>query len=323
MWRAVTDRMVRRAVPLGHEKAKDDSVHVVFGIDKNYARPMGVLMTSILECTDRVAFHIFADEIDPADIERIRRTATRYGAMCHWYEVDAAAFASFPTTRTWTMAMYFRFIAAEYLARMLDRVIYLDADMICMGSLRPLYEMDMIKKGVGAATDPGLPAGRLERIGHTGDGYFNSGVMLIDLSHWRETRIFEKAVSLLGCDHSRFEAYDQDVLNLIYSDDVLWLEKKYNQENNVADSYPEDTVIIHYTSTPKPWLAWYYTSGENIWAKAAARSEWRDVPLICEPRTTREARLMGRASFCRGEWAKGIAWYIRYLTKKLGDKVGV
>ena len=313
----MADIHIRRSVRFGKEKPDPRAVHVAFGIDKNYARPMGVLMTSILERNENVAIHIFADSVEEEDVARIRATAEKFGEACAIHFVDAAPFRSLPSTRTWTMATYFRFIAGEYFYRRTARFIYLDSDMLCVGNLRPVYEVDMRGNHIAAIRDSGLPPGRLERIAHTGDGYFNAGFLLIDTEKWHEGHVFARAMELLRADPKRYEALDQDVLNLIYADKVLWLGKKFNQENNVEDRYPEDTVMIHYTATPKPWLAWYFCKGENLWAKEAALSEWRDVPVISVPGTARETRLLSRASFQRGEYAKGIRWYLKYLGNKI------
>lgn len=312
-----SERFIKRIIKLGNDSAGDNALHIVAGIDRNYARPMGVLMTSVLLHNEDVAFHIFADAIDDADVERIRRTAEKYGAFCSWYVIDADKFFALPTTRNWTTATYFRFIAGEYFYKKIPRFIYLDSDMLCIGNLHPVFETTMGEKSVAAVIDPGLPSGRLKRIGHTGDGYFNAGFLLIDTARWREDKIFARSMELLHKNPERYEALDQDVLNLTYSNRVLWLNKRYNQENNVMDEYPEETVIIHYTSTPKPWLGWYFCGGINLWHEVSFRSEWRDVPLISEPDTARETRLMSRASFQRGEKWEGLMWYVKYLMKKV------
>lgn len=159
--------------------------------------------------------------------------------------------------------------------------------------------------------------GHLERIAHTGDGYFNAGVLLIDIDWWHEHNVFDRALALLREDPERYKTLDQDVLNLLYANKVKWLDKKYNLSNNIRDEYPQDTVLVHYTTTPKPWLRWYVCRGANFWAQTAAMSAWKDVPYISEPRIVREVRLMSRASFQRGEFWNGIMWYAKYLSKKL------
>lgn len=312
--------IIREIITLGSSTPASDAVHIVVGIDKKYARPMGVLMTSIFEHTEGVALHIFADELENQDEARIRAMAARFGVHCVWYVVSPEVLGLLPTTRAWTIATYFRFVAGEYFCGKIPRILYLDSDMLCLRDIRPLFAIDMKGKAIAAVKDEGLPPGRLERIGHKGDGYFNAGMLLIDLAQWCQAHSFDRAMALLLEDPKRYTALDQDVLNLIFENKVLWLDKKFNYCNNVRDEYPEDTVLVHYTATPKPWLAWYFCSGANLWAQTAARSEWRDVPRISVPQTTRETRLMSRSSFQRGEMWQGIVWYMKYLKCKLHGK---
>lgn len=298
-----------------------DTIHVAFGIDQNYVRPLGVMMTSILQHNKNVTFHIFIDEIDSADLPRLRDTAEKYGACCHCYVIDAEIFRDFPHQEIgWRTAMYFRFLAFEYCySQGIRRLLYLDADMLCLGDLKELYYMPLNGKLIAAVRDAGLPEDRLKRLDFIGDGYFNSGMILADLCAWHDNNFFDTAILMLQKTPERFEAPDQDVLNLLYADKVYWLGKRHNQENNVADIYPEDTVIVHYTSTPKPWLAWYYCSGENFWQKCSDVSAWKDVPIIKSPRTVREIRLLSRTHFKKGNIAQGISWYLRYLMKKIAS----
>lgn len=311
------EAIIKRQQQFGTARADADTIHIVFGSDANYARPMGILMTSILQHNGNVAFHVFADCIHEADQQRIGDTMEKFHASCTLYEVDTAIFQSFPTTMTWTMATYFRFLAGEYFYQKLERIIYLDGDMLCIGSLRELYTMELGGKYIAAVRDGGLPPERLQRLHHTGDGYFNAGMLLIDIRRWHQEKIFDRAIGLLQEHPERYEALDQDVLNMLYQNHIYWLDIRYNQANNVADAYPADTVILHYTSTPKPWLAWYYCSGANLYEQCRRQSCWRDVPLISQPRTPREHRLLSRALFQRGQWLAGLAWYIKYLRRKL------
>ncbi|SHE94309.1 glycosyltransferase family 8 protein [Schwartzia succinivorans] len=311
------EKMIRKEYVYG-EKQGDNTIHIAFGLDKSYVRPLGVMMTSILTYNKSVCFHVFIDEIEDNDLRRLESTVEKYHACCYCYIVNPEIFKDFPQTFGWHTAMYFRFLAFEHCyLKGIRRLLYLDADMLCMGNLRELYFMSLEGKEIAAVKDPGLPEGRLKRIDFTGDGYFNSGMLMVDLCAWHDNKNFDTAISMLQKTPERFEAPDQDVLNLLYADKVYWAGKRYNQENNVEDIYPENTVIVHYTSTPKPWLAWYYCSGKNFWQQCSDMSEWSDVPIIQNPRTVREKRLLSRTCFKKGNFWQGIIWYCRYLSSKI------
>ena len=296
---------------------ENNAIHIAFGIDKNYACPLGVMITSILEHNSNVFFHVFADDLYPEDVHKLKQTMEKFDCAGIWYQVKPSLFEEFPTTLGWSKAMYFRFVAVQSLYGKIKRLLYLDADMLCVNELNTLYNIDMEGKAVAGVRDKGLPEGRLERIGHKGDGYFNSGMLLFDVEEWKKMDLFSRAIDMLKNEPNRFEAYDQDVLNLLYQDNVFWLPIKYNQDNNESDVYPTDTAIIHYTSTPKPWFAWYYTDGPNLYAQQKARSCWKDVPIITQPRNTREYRLMARTMWKNAFYVESLNWYVLYLMKKI------
>ena len=296
---------------------ENNAIHIAFGIDKNYACPLGVMITSILEHNSNVFFHVFADDLYPEDVQKLKQTMEKFDCAGVWYKVKPSLFEDFPTTLGWSKAMYFRFVAVQSLCGKIERLLYLDADMLCVNELNTLYNIDMEGKAVAGVRDKGLPEGRLERIGHKGDGYFNSGMLLFDVEEWKRMDLFSRAIDMLKNEPNRFEAYDQDVLNLLYQDNVFWLPIKYNQDNNESDVYPTDTAIIHYTSTPKPWFAWYYTDGPNLYAQQKARSCWKYVPIITQPRNTREYRLMARTLWRKGCCWSGMCWYVQYLIRKI------
>ena len=81
-------------------------------------------------------------------------------------------FAAAPVVRYYSRAMYYRLLAAQLLPAGVDRVLYLDPDILVINALRPLYDTDL--EGVGGFHPPGLiwtyPAGKPATAGHPGGG---------------------------------------------------------------------------------------------------------------------------------------------------------
>lgn len=84
-----------------------------------------------------------------------------------------------------TQAMYYRYLFADMLPKTVTRLIYLDADIICKGNILPLWQTDLQGKVLGAVRDWG-EAKSCDRIGLKNGRYFNSGVLLLDLTKWRQ-----------------------------------------------------------------------------------------------------------------------------------------
>ena len=84
--------------------------------------------------------------------------------------------------------MYYRLLAPCLLPEGLERVIYLDPDILVINPLRPLWEMDLKGSIFAAASHVGVIdiMNGIKRIRlDTGHDYYNTGVMLIDLNKAR------------------------------------------------------------------------------------------------------------------------------------------
>jgi lipopolysaccharide biosynthesis glycosyltransferase len=165
-------------------------------------------------------------------------------------------------------AVYMRLRLASLLPDV-ETVLYLDADTVTLASLSPLLETDFAGHGVAAVQD------HLWRNGpdSTNAGYFNTGVMLIDLRRWRDRQIGSRAEKYVESHHCRF--WDQDALNAVLFDDWLELDPEWNvfHFDEVADPAwsplsPAQAVrwwrilqqrarVMHYVTAVKPWRAGY------------------------------------------------------------------
>lgn len=103
-------------------------------------------------------------------------------------------------------------------------------------------------------------------------GYFNAGVLLINLKKWREEHIYEKSIEFLRNNSESIVNHDQDVLNVVCGKKTKMLSYTWNTMNyffmknfqlsqdRVLKIYQKeeqtnviDPTIIHFASRPKPW----------------------------------------------------------------------
>lgn len=102
-------------------------------------------------------------------------------------------------------------------------------------------------------------------------GYFNAGVLMINLKYWREHDILSDFLKVIEQYPKRLTSHDQDVLNLVFKENKIILPLKYNVMpaylqklcyNPIAWEFEEEIkeaqahpIIIHFTSIPKPWCS--------------------------------------------------------------------
>ena len=135
-------------------------MNILVTLDRNYLPPLRVMLGSLLRNDPRETFDIYTigDGLLPEDWAGLEALCAGRGRI-HPVEVPSDLFADAPVARYWTRAMYYRLLAAELLPRSLDRVLYLDPDILVINPVRALYDTDLEGDLMAAATHTGLLAG--------------------------------------------------------------------------------------------------------------------------------------------------------------------
>jgi len=298
-----------------------ETFHIAFGIDENYARCMGVLITSIVSYNPEVPlmFHIFTESIRPEDIQRIVRLTERHPISIHIYYINTDAVKSLPAASHYSTAVYYRILMPAILQGTAGRVLYLDSDIICIGSLAELAHLDIEGSSVAAVMDVQRVADEKKQELHLQhDNYFNSGVMLIAVEKWNEADLSSQVLHVLSENKGKFSLVDQDALNIVLDGKVVPLSPVWNQVYDLGqmthDPIP-GTVFLHYTGSVKPWrlsgrhrLSAFYRNFET-------QSPWAGSSLL-PPANYKEMEIYARLSLKDGDIPTAATWYFRYFREK-------
>lgn len=212
--------------------------------------------------------------LSEAEIESVRRSAERAGNGFFPVKVDEKLFDGAPVSRQYPKEMYYRFLAGKMLPREINRVLYLDPDILIINPLLPLWKLDMKGELFAAAAHTGKTelansVNRL-RLGVNHD-YYNSGVLLMNLEEIRKAVIPEEIFSYVEKHGKELILPDQDLLNALYGDEIipvpdeLWNYDARNYNNYLLRSggaynlpwVMEHTAILHFCGKAKPWKTYY------------------------------------------------------------------
>jgi len=197
------------------------------------------------------------------------------------------------------------------------KVLYLDCDTLVVDCLDPIWETGLEKSAIAAVTNP---IGRSKSNEtpwplvcglSSGDDYFNSGVMLMNLDYFRSHDITRRVVEhgLANADWVKFG--DQDSLVVVLHDARVSLHPRWNllrliiMTGDARKLFGQVAVseairrpaIIHFEGTTKPWLDPTQHPYGRLFSQYARRLPW--------PTTRMSIRLLDIENFLtRHEWVR-------------------
>lgn len=326
--------MIKETIFLGLEdEYTTNSINVAYGIDTNFLYGCGISIVSILIQNPDKAFHfhVFIDDsMSDENIARFREVCLNYNTKITLYYIDAKNLSELPTTKNWTHAIYFRFIIAEYFKDKINYLLYLDADVICHNKINELIALTLDEQvaAVVAERDEKWWVNRARALDTPAisAGYFNSGVMYINLLNWQKQKITERSVCLLMDEAlaAKLSYPDQDVLNILLAGSVVYLQDIYNTQFSLnyelkeKFNYPvnENTVFIHYVGPTKPWHEWACYSSAEPFNRARQVSPWNQVPLMA-PTNSNYLRYCAKHKINQKRYIQGFTTYIQYFISKI------
>ena len=170
----------------------------------------------------------------------------------------------------YTNAIYYRLFIPDLFPQY-KKALYMDCDTVALTDVAELYETDIGENLVGAVADQAVaevPAFRVyvkNALDIEYERYFNSGVIVMNLSKLREIGFYEKFCSILR-SYPFIIAPDQDVLNLICKDKVYYFPTEWN--SMPIGKKKREAKLVHYNLTMKPWHYKNILYGEYFWESA-------------------------------------------------------
>ena len=189
--------------------------------------------------------------------------------------------------------MYARLLLPSKLPN-LDKVIYLDCDLVVCKDLKSLWETDVNDVAVTMAPDLLYQdKATLSRLG-INNNYLNSGVIVMNLDYWRKHDVMKRLLAYISDKGNELIYNDQDSLNAILHDERRQLPVKYNVTPHYflknPDNYPKEMheeirdarinpIIFHFLGKIKPWSLGCYLPGKELFMKYQKASGWRHFTI--------------------------------------------
>lgn len=273
--------------------------------DDGYAPHCAAMLRSALDHTDAegVRVHLLHGPLAAGNISRLEGMIRDAGAQFRDVPVPPAMLAGLPDGK-FHIACWYRVLLPE-LCPDLQRVLYLDADMIVLDDLRQLWNTDLKGRPFAAVVNPLYPFNpdRPRALGLGGPrDYLNSGVLLMDLAALRASGAVKQLKSY-GESHPENPYPEQDALSVVFQDRWLSLPPRWNAQTTLFDlpaaALPftesesaearKSPAVVHFIGPLKPWHYLCRHPFRHAYRRLRARTPWPELRL--EGRTFKNSLL--------------------------------
>jgi lipopolysaccharide biosynthesis glycosyltransferase len=259
--------------------------------DGKYLPHAATTICSFLEHNFGSRVHLFhSADVDYARLTLLRSFVTKYDSQICFYEMTDRLFHEFRIDYyNASYANYYRLLAPLVLPSNINKILYLDTDIVVRRSLRDLWDTGLANYALAAVEDAKWDATKgfsdLFSVELTpGTKYFNSGVLLINLEYWRLHGVMERVIAFLKNPPKQLKYWDQDALNAVLTREWTSLPSVWNaQHQQVPGVSPVvDAAIVHYCGDVKPWY-WSWSEVKHPYKyeyhRYRSKTPWRRYRL--------------------------------------------
>jgi lipopolysaccharide biosynthesis glycosyltransferase len=255
------------------------TINVVLASDDGFAMPLTVAAHSVvrtLEEDEHLDLWLLDMGITAKNRQAVASSLTHPRVDVHWIDSLGDKVSELPNT--WpniTRAGYARLFIPQSLPESVDRVLYLDCDVLARTSVGKLYSADMGGHAAMGAPDvqspfvssPAAVPWWFRNGRDASEPNINSGVLLMDLVTWRRDGLADEMLRYLTDGRHEF-GQDQEAINAVLRTDIALMDPRWNQQSELFQKMyevelPYDTAtletlradpwIIHFSNAPKPW----------------------------------------------------------------------
>lgn len=273
------------------------NINIFTTADNNYSQHLSVMITSILKNThadDNIVFHVFDFGIDSKAILAIEQLKKIKNFAIEYIKITEEIFEKLQQYKSVSshpdyisISTYVRLVIFDFY-KDIKRCLWIDADVIVSESLNELFNYNISDFTIGAVVDIWdwwKPPFKNNLKLKEESLYFNAGILLINLENYNDTDMYTKLISKMKDKEVILDLADQDILNLVFEDDVFILPIKYNLQRPIFTStyfvdrekYSKLEIklakksyktqgIVHYLNKDKPWSPIKEWPNKNVWS---------------------------------------------------------
>ena len=272
-------------------------MNILVAFNDNYTMPTKVMLKSLIKNNHfSLNIYVLYVELSNESIKYISEFNSN-AVSIRFIQIDENILDCAPVMGIYSKEAYIRLFAHDYLPEDIDRILWLDSDIIVNGDIREFYDQSFKDKLYVAYKDAiqGDSAEKKASLGMPGDAvYINSGVLLMNIKEIRKKVKSEAITSYIKENSGKIKVVDQDVFNGLLYDSIRVIDSDYTYNYFASHIMPwnrhmicRKARIIHYAMHKKPWNPSYPYYGFRLWWKYALmtdinlKSRYRSIFLSC------------------------------------------
>lgn len=281
------------------------TMDIVLASDENYMECATICIASLFafEPHQNINIHLLANDVTRQAIDILSAVIPTATGHLYIYPIEnLRERLTVKVPETISVTSYARLFAESILPASIDKVLYIDCDIIFNGKIDGLFDMNLGNSLVGGVLDPLLSRTYKKEINISEDEpYINAGILLIPLKRWRDEHIEQRFVDFLVANRGKVHHHDQGIINAVCKGKKTILPPQFNVMSN-SICYPwkclniinepfyqksefekgiSNPTIIHYTGAifGRPWIEGCTHPYANKFLKFKAKTAYKDMPL--------------------------------------------
>lgn len=278
------------------DSSGDRPIEVLFCCDPSFYQHLAVALISMLENNARTHFnvHLMTSSRNDRLEEQLRKSLASYrNATLTIHHLSLDNYTHFFVSSHIRLESYLRIFAAQVLGDDIDKILYLDCDVVVLDDLRDLWATDISAYALAAAPD--LYGGfRRTALGVPEDRpYVNAGVLLLNLTRWRQENLAQRLIGYIEAHSDTLTFHDQDAINAVLHASIRVLARRWNVQAQMyrlrRHVYPDAyaaikhacsrAAIVHYAGPEKPWRFRMSVARRHLYFQYLRKTQWHGARL--------------------------------------------
>ncbi|WP_193766968.1 glycosyltransferase family 8 protein [Lysinibacillus parviboronicapiens] len=253
-------------------------IYLAVAFEREYIQHFTVLLNSLIEnnrSLNTYEIYILHSDLTKEDFELLNLFKDEY-IYFNFFDMTIFDFSNVFISGHISKETYYRILLAEIIPPNIDKVLYLDCDIVINEDLEEIWNFELNGYSAAGVIDFNGHHRKIELEIPDAYKYINAGVLLINLYYWREKNVENEILQFINNNTEKLMYWDQDAINAVLYHSLRILPYKWNVQNssftinNVSGELAEAKIspaIIHFTGSVKPWHISCSNPFQNLYYK--------------------------------------------------------